>query len=111
MKCHVRPENAPFRQSAFSANRSRERAICTRTAAITRCASRKGGRREAMAINSQTIALLRAYLERAGHSADIDGPLFRPLRPNGERWNKHRGIDADACAMRNCRLQHPSQLS
>jgi hypothetical protein len=74
-------------------------------------ASRKGGRREAMAINSQTIALLRAYLERAGHSADIDGPLFRPLRPNGERWNKHRGIDADACAMRNCRLQHPSQLS
>ena len=73
--------------------------------------SRKGGRRDALAINPQTAARLRAYLEASGHGADIDGPLFRPLRPNGERWNKRRGIDADACAMRNSRLQHPSQLS
>ena len=41
---------------------------------------RKGGRRDALAINPQTAARLRAYLEAAGHGADIDGPLFRPLQ-------------------------------
>jgi integrase len=28
----------------------------------------------------QTAARIRAYLEIAGHGADVDGPLFRPLR-------------------------------
>src|SRR6202140_1879414 len=46
---------------------------------------RKGGRRDALAINPQTAARLRAYLERAGHAADMDGPLFRPLKHNGKR--------------------------
>ncbi len=41
---------------------------------------RKGGRRDALAINPQTAARLRAYLDAAGHAADIDGPLFRPLQ-------------------------------
>ena len=41
--------------------------------------SGKGGRRGALAINPQTTVRLRAYLEAAGHGADIDGPLFRPL--------------------------------
>jgi integrase/recombinase XerD len=36
--------------------------------------TRKGGRRDALAINPQTAARLRAYLELAGHTADIDGP-------------------------------------
>ena len=40
---------------------------------------RKGGRRDALAINPQTAARLRAYLEKAGHAGDSDGPLFRPL--------------------------------
>ena len=31
---------------------------------------RKGGRRDALAINPQTAARLRAYLEKAGHGAD-----------------------------------------
>jgi hypothetical protein len=35
---------------------------------------RKGGRRDALAINPQTAARLRAYLELAGHGADLDGP-------------------------------------
>src|SRR5262249_5159080 len=46
--------------------------------------TRKGGR-DALAINPQTAARIRAYLEVAGHGADNDGPLFRPLRHNGKR--------------------------
>ena len=51
---------------------------------------RKGGRRDALAINPQTAARLRAYLERAGHGDDIDGPLFRPLQHNGKRRDERR---------------------
>jgi integrase/recombinase XerD len=58
--------------------------------------SRKGGRRDALAINSQTTVRLRAYLEAAGHGADIDGPLFRPLKHNGKRRDERRGMDPDA---------------
>src|SRR5258708_27272354 len=36
---------------------------------------RKGDRRDALAINPQTAARLRAYLDAAGHAGDIDGPL------------------------------------
>src|SRR3954471_3857314 len=43
---------------------------------------RKGGRREALAINPQAAQRIRAYLEIAGHGADMDGPLFRPVRGN-----------------------------
>ncbi len=58
--------------------------------------SRKGGRRDALAINPQTAARLRAYLERAGHAADIDGPLFRPLKHNGKQQEERRRMDPDA---------------
>ena len=58
--------------------------------------SRKGGRRDALAINPQTAARLRAYLEFAGHGVDIDGPLFRPLKHNGKRQDERRGMDPDA---------------
>ncbi len=57
---------------------------------------RKGGRHDALAINPQTAAWLRAYLELAGHSADLDGPMFRPLRPNGKRQEERRAMDPDA---------------
>jgi site-specific recombinase XerD len=57
---------------------------------------RKGGRRDALAINPQTAARIRAYLELAGHGADFDGPLFRPLRPNGKRQDARRHMDPDA---------------
>jgi integrase/recombinase XerD len=60
--------------------------------------SRKGGRRDALAINPQTAARLRAYLEASGHGADIDGPLFRPLKHNGKRQDERRGMDPDAIA-------------
>ena len=35
----------------------------------------KGGRRDALAINPQTAARIRAYLDVACHSADIEGPI------------------------------------
>jgi integrase/recombinase XerD len=57
---------------------------------------RKGGRRDALAINPQTAARLRAYLEIAGHGDDMDGPMFRPLRPNGKRRHERRPMDPDA---------------
>jgi site-specific recombinase XerD len=57
---------------------------------------RKGGRRDALAINPQTAARLRAYLEASGHGDDVDGPLFRPLKHNGKRQDERRGMDPDA---------------
>jgi len=58
--------------------------------------ARKGGRRDALAINPQTAARIRAYLEIAGHGADVDGPLFRPLKHNGKRHDERRRMDPDA---------------
>jgi len=46
---------------------------------------RKGGRRDALAINPQTAQRIRAYLEIAGHGNQLDAPLFRPLRSGGNR--------------------------
>ena len=57
---------------------------------------RKGGRRDALAINPQTTARLRAYLEAAGHAADMVGPLFRPLHHNGKQSHARRAMDPDA---------------
>jgi hypothetical protein len=39
---------------------------------------------------------LRAYLEFAGHGADLDEPQFRPLRHNGKRQEERRAMDPDA---------------
>jgi hypothetical protein len=58
--------------------------------------TRKRGRRDALAINPQTAARIRAYLEMAGYGADIDGPLFRPLKHNGKRQDEPRRMDPDA---------------
>lgn len=58
--------------------------------------TRKGGRREALAINPQAAQRIRAYLARAGHAGDHDGPLFRPLRGNGKQTAPHRAMDPDA---------------
>jgi hypothetical protein len=46
---------------------------------------RKGGRREALAINPQAAQRIRAYLEQTGHGDQPDGPLFRPLRADEVR--------------------------
>ena len=57
---------------------------------------RKGGRREALAINPQAVARLRAYLKAAGHGDDSDGPLFRPLHHNGKQRQLRRAMHPDA---------------
>jgi hypothetical protein len=57
---------------------------------------RHGRRRDALRINPQTAARLRAYLEKAGHSADIDGPLFRPPKRNSKREDVRRRMDPGA---------------
>jgi integrase/recombinase XerD len=55
----------------------------------------QSGRRDALAINSQTGARVRAYLDAAGH-ADSDGSLFRPLKHNGKRQDRRRRMDPHA---------------
>jgi len=44
--------------------------------------TRKGGRRESLAINPQAAQRIRAYLEAAGHGDQLGAPLLRPLRGN-----------------------------
>jgi site-specific recombinase XerD len=57
---------------------------------------RKGGRRDALAINPQTAARLRDYLAISGHADDMDGPMFRPLSHNGKATLRRRAMDPDA---------------
>jgi hypothetical protein len=38
---------------------------------------------------------LRAYLDMTGHGANVEGPLFRPLKHNGKRQDERRGMDPD----------------
>ncbi len=57
---------------------------------------RKGGRRDALAIHPQTAKRLLEYLTAAGHAADIDGPLFRPLHHNGKQKRARRAMHPDA---------------
>ncbi len=58
--------------------------------------TRKGGRRDALAINPQATQRIRAYLEYAGHGAEHDGPLFRPLRGNAKPYDPAGRMDPDA---------------
>lgn len=58
--------------------------------------TRKGGRRDSLAINPQAAQRIRAYLERAGHGAQHDAPLFRPLRGNGKPLDPKGRMDPDA---------------
>ena len=49
--------------------------------------TRKGGRRDVLAIHPQAAQRIRAYLERAGHGDNHAGVLFRPLRCNAKPHN------------------------
>jgi len=57
---------------------------------------RKGGRRDALAIHPNVAQRIRAYLEAAGHTDDLDGPMFRPLSHNRKRQETRRYMDPDA---------------
>ena len=58
--------------------------------------TRKGGRRDALAINPQTAARIRTYLDLAGHGGDHGGPLFRPMRGNARAHDPAGRMDPDA---------------
>ena len=60
------------------------------------CLTRKGGRRDALAIHPQTAQRICAYLDRAGHAGDHQGPLFRPLRGNAKVHDAAGQLDPDA---------------
>ena len=57
--------------------------------------TRKGGRRDALAIHPQTAARIRAYLARNSHGAEYDAPMFRPLRGNAKPHNLAGWLDPD----------------
>ena len=57
--------------------------------------TRKGGRRDALAIHQQTAKRIRAYLDQAGHANDHAGPLFRPLRGNAKAQDPAGRLDPD----------------
>ena len=58
--------------------------------------TRKGGRRDALAIHPQAAQRIRAYLDRAGHAGDHQGTLFRPLRGNAKPHDPAGRLDPDA---------------
>ncbi len=60
--------------------------------------TRKGGRRDALAINPQAAQRIRAYLAVAGHGDDHAGSLFRPLRGNAKPHDPAGQLDPDAIA-------------
>ena len=57
---------------------------------------RKGGRHDALAIHPNTVKRLKTYLEAAGHAADLEGPLFRPLSHNRKKQETRRHMHPDA---------------
>jgi integrase/recombinase XerD len=57
---------------------------------------RKGGRREAHALNPQIVQRIRAYLDKAGHGDQHDAPLFRPVRGNKKPLAAAGRMDPDA---------------
>jgi integrase len=80
------------RPTATNARQGNERPVTYDSLKVMR----KGGRRDALAINPQTAARLRAYLELAGHGSDSDGAMFRPRRHNGKQDAERRHMDPDA---------------
>src|SRR5271170_5256527 len=67
---------------------------------LTRCwreqDSNYRSRRRRPASSPVPVHVRAHYLSAAGHGADVDGPLFHPLRHNGKRQDERRGMDPDA---------------
>jgi integrase/recombinase XerD len=56
---------------------------------------RKGGKKGSLAIHQQAAQRIRAYLEKAGHGDDLEGPLFRPVKGNREAQDERRHLHPD----------------
>lgn len=52
----------------------------------------KGGKLRYIPTHPNTLRLVNEYLEMAGHGADLDGPLFRPIRKGG--WTSRYMVTA-----------------
>jgi site-specific recombinase XerC len=57
--------------------------------------TRKGGKKGSLAIHQQAAQRIKAYLEKAGHKDDLDGPLFRPVKGNREGQDARRHLHPD----------------
>jgi integrase/recombinase XerD len=58
--------------------------------------TRKGGRRDALAINPQAAQRIRAYLDLAGHGDQLDAAMFRPARGNAKPLDRAGRMNPDA---------------
>jgi len=58
--------------------------------------NRKGGGVDSVAIHPQVASRIRDYLESAGHNANKEFPMFRPVRENGFSRDKDRALHPDA---------------
>jgi integrase len=58
--------------------------------------TRKGRKRDSLAVHPQVVQRIRDYLAAAGHGAELDGPLFRPVRANGRQGHARRHLAPDA---------------
>lgn len=56
---------------------------------------RKGGEDLSVSVNPQTAQRIHDYLGMAGHAGDLEGPLFRPLRANGQTKDTRRPMHPD----------------
>jgi len=56
---------------------------------------RKGGEDHSLAIHPQAAQRIRDYLDAAGHGEDLDGPLFRPVRPSWKASEMRRPLHPD----------------
>lgn len=56
---------------------------------------RKGGKKGSLAIHPQTAQRIRDYLDAGKHGADLEGPLFRPVRGNQKAQETRRHLHPD----------------
>ena len=56
---------------------------------------RKGGKKGSLAIHPQVVQRIKDYLDVAGHSTDLEGPLFRPVRDNRTGLDARRPLHPD----------------
>lgn len=56
--------------------------------------TRKGGKRDLIAIHPETAHRIRSYLDAPGHGKDLEGPLVRSLHPNGQAQSVRRHLDS-----------------
>ena len=57
--------------------------------------TRKRAKRDSVAIHPQVAQRIREYLLASGHFADLDGPMFRPIRGNGRQTSPLRPLVPD----------------